>query len=102
MNRIAIALVSPVATNDMSGTATAAGLGALFVGFAIFGFIIGLVWLFFPFVILTKLNKMIYALDILNHNVRLLAKEADERAASAGRPPAVKMGNPEIGSANAP
>jgi hypothetical protein len=100
MNHIAIALVSLVAANDMSGAAAAvAGGDVLFVGtMVIFGIVVGVVWLLFPFVIFSKLNKMILALDILNHNVRVLAKEADQRAdqraAGAGPRPQTKIENP--------
>jgi len=96
MNHIAIALVSLVAASDMSGAAAAvAGGGVLFVGtMVIFGIVVGVVWLLFPFVIFSKLNKMILALDILNHNVRVLAKEADQRAAGAGPRPQNKIENP--------
>jgi hypothetical protein len=80
-----IGLISRLEANDASGAAAAGG-GILFLGgLTILAFIIGLVWLFFPFVIFSKLNKVIYALDILNHNIRVLAKEADARAAADGR-----------------
>jgi hypothetical protein len=64
----------------------------LFAVMFIFGFIICIVWVVFPFIVWWKLNRMILALEILNHNVRFLAKAVDDGKSAIASP---KMG-PEI------
>jgi len=80
-----------VAANDPSGTAAAvAGGGLLLIGgLTILGIVLTVVWLFFPFVLFGKLNKISYALDTLNHNIRIMAKEAELRASATAVPPRV-------------